>query len=130
MPLDWFRFRNLIHKTSYITFCNFWGCFFSHNLLFCNKCKKERNFGLRKINQKTLGVQGQFYQKRRQKETLKEKMTDQEKINALADGLREIRKVALVSEGVEFYAMLAEKALIESEQDVELRWFCSNFRPH
>lgn len=57
-------------------------------------------------------------------------MTDQEKINALADGLREIRKVALVSEGVEFYAMLAEKALIESGQDVELRWFCSNFRPH
>ena len=57
-------------------------------------------------------------------------MTDQEKINALADGLREIRKVALVSEGVEFYAMLAEKALIESNQDVELRWFCSHFRPH
>jgi len=33
-------------------------------------------------------------------------------VNALRSALLEIRDVARVSEGVEFYAMLAEKALI------------------
>jgi len=42
-------------------------------------------------------------------------MLDQ-RIQDLEDSLREIRDIARVSEGVEFYAMLADKALREKNE--------------
>jgi hypothetical protein len=41
----------------------------------------------------------------------------QQRISALREALEEIRDVARVSEGVEFYAMLAEKALTKDEEE-------------
>ena len=41
----------------------------------------------------------------------------QQRIKALREALEEIRDVARVSEGVEFYAMLAEKALTKDEEE-------------
>ena len=41
----------------------------------------------------------------------------QQRIKALREALEEIRDVARVSEGVEFYAMLAEKALTNDEEE-------------
>ena len=41
----------------------------------------------------------------------------QRRIKALREALEEIRDVARVSEGVEFYAMLAEKALTKDEEE-------------
>jgi len=41
----------------------------------------------------------------------------QRRIKALREALEEIRDVARVSEGVEFYAMLAEKALTNDEEE-------------
>ena len=41
----------------------------------------------------------------------------QQRINALREALEEIRDVARVSEGVEFYAMLAEKALTKDKEE-------------
>jgi len=40
----------------------------------------------------------------------------EERIKSLEGSLREIRDIALVSEGVEFYAMLADKALKEKNE--------------
>ena len=40
----------------------------------------------------------------------------EERIKSLEGSLREIRDIALASEGVEFYAMLADKALKEKNQ--------------
>ena len=40
----------------------------------------------------------------------------EERIKSLEGSLREIRNIALVSEGVEFYAMLADKALKEKNE--------------
>ena len=40
----------------------------------------------------------------------------EERIKSLEGSLREIRDIARVSEGVEFYAMLADKALQEKNE--------------
>jgi len=41
-------------------------------------------------------------------------MTLQQRIDRLRESLREIRDIAKISEGVEFYAMLAERGLGEA----------------
>lgn len=43
--------------------------------------------------------------------TFAEKKEAADRIEELEEALRQIRDIALLSEGVEFYAMLAEKAL-------------------
>ena len=46
-------------------------------------------------------------------------MTLQQRIDRLREALREIRDIAQVSEGVDFYAMLADRALTFDEHHTE-----------
>jgi hypothetical protein len=46
-------------------------------------------------------------------------MTLQQRIDRLRESLREIRDIAQVSEGVDFYAMLADRALTFDEHHTE-----------
>jgi predicted transcriptional regulator len=46
-------------------------------------------------------------------------MTDDQRIDQLREALQEIRDIARVSDGVEFYAMLATRALNQDDENRE-----------